>query len=66
MAFEKLMAQAKRLALRLAKREIDRILAKAEQVPGVRAEATDEAVVLSGKGLKSRAVSDPSLRDVAR
>jgi hypothetical protein len=66
MKFEKLMARAKRLAVKVAQREIERILAKAELVPGVSAEPTSEGVILSGKNLKARAVSDPAVRDVAR
>lgn len=66
MAFENLLKQAKRLALALARKEIERILARAEATLGVEAEATDEGVVLTGNNLKSRAVNDPQVRDVAR
>ncbi len=66
MKLDKLLAAAKQIALQLAKREIDRILAKAEQVPGVQAQATEEGVVLTGKDIASRAVIDPQVRDIAR
>ena len=66
MAFETLIAKAKRLALRLAAKEIERILAKDDLPKDVTAEATPDGVVLSGKRLKRRAVTDPRVRDVAR
>ena len=66
MAFENLLGHAKRLALQLVGREIERILAKGDLPKDVTAEATPEGVVLSGKKLKRRAVTDPRVRDVAR
>jgi hypothetical protein len=66
MNWNKLLGSAKRLALRAAQREIARILAKAEAVPGLTAEAADAGVILSGKNLKARAVSDPNVRDLAQ
>ncbi len=66
MAFGQLIKFAKRRALELARREIDRILEKANAVPGVEAEASDAGVVLKGKKLKKRTVSDPLVRDISR
>jgi hypothetical protein len=66
MKFDKLFAKAKRAALKLAKREIERILAKPDKPAGVTMTATDDGVALEGKGLKSRAVTDPKVRDIAR
>lgn len=66
MAFDTILKAAKRIGLRLAKREIERIIAKQDLPKGVTAEATPEGVVLSGKKLKRRAVTDPKVRDIAR
>ncbi len=66
MNWNALLNKAKRIALRAAGSEIERILARAEKIPGVSAEAVDEGVVLSGKGLGSRAITDPQVRDVAQ
>jgi hypothetical protein len=66
MKFDKLFAKAKRAALKLAKREIERILAKPDKPAGVTMTATDQGIALEGKDLKSRAVTDPAVRDIAR
>ena len=66
MAFETLLAKGKRLALRLVAKEIDRILAKSDRPKGVSAEATEQGVVLKGRKLKRRAITDPSIRNAAR
>ncbi len=42
-----------------------RVAAAAGAVPGVRAEITDDGVVLSGRGLVRRAITDPLLHDIA-
>jgi len=42
-----------------------RVVAAAAAVPGVRAEAVDDVVVLSGKGLARRTIVDPRLQDIA-
>ncbi|KQM14563.1 hypothetical protein ASE73_10425 [Sphingomonas sp. Leaf24] len=42
-----------------------RVVATAAAVPGVRAEAVDDAVVLSGKRLARRTIVDPRLQDIA-
>jgi hypothetical protein len=66
MKFDKLFAKAKRAGLKLAKREIERILAKPDRPKGVTMTASEDGVVLEGKALKSRAVTDPAVRDIAR
>jgi hypothetical protein len=66
MNWNRLLDKAKQIALRAVGREIERILAKADAIPGVKAEAADEGVILSGKKLKSRSVADPQVRDIAR
>ena len=66
MKFDKLLEKAKRAALKLAKREIERILAKPDLPAGVAVTAREDGVTLEGKNLKSRAVKDPSVRDIAR
>lgn len=62
----KLLSKAKRAALKLAKREIERILAKPDLPAGVAVTASEDGVMLEGKTVKSRAVTDPSVRDIAR
>ncbi len=64
--FKSLMKKAARLALKLADREIDRILAKTDRPADVNATRTDAGVVLEGPALKERAVTDPAVRDAAR
>jgi hypothetical protein len=66
MKLDKILAAGKRIALQLARREIERILAKEDRPADVKAEATEEGVVLSGPKLKARVVSDPSVRNAAR
>lgn len=66
MKFDKLFAKAKRAALKLAKREIERILAKPDKPAGVAMTASEEGVALEGKDLKSRVVTDSTVRDIAR
>lgn len=64
--FKYLLKKAARLALRLADKEIDRILAKTDRPADVSATRADEGVSLEGPQLRERAVTDPAVRDVAR
>ncbi len=64
--FDKLMKKAGRIALKVARREIDRILAKPDLPKDIRLEAKNDGIKLDGKHLKSRAVSDPKVRNIAR
>jgi hypothetical protein len=64
--FDRLMKKAGRIALKVVRREIDRILAKPDLPKDVAIEPTDEGMKLAGKNLKSRAVSDPKVRNIAR
>jgi hypothetical protein len=66
MKFEKLLMRVKRIALRIAQREIERILAKEGLPKDVKLEATDEGVTMTGRNLKARSVSDDAVRNIAR
>jgi hypothetical protein len=66
MKWDKILAAGKRIALALARREIERILAKTDRPADVKAEATDDGVILTGPDLKARVVSDPAVRNAAR
>lgn len=66
MNWTKLLAKAKHLALKLAGREIDRILAKTDRPADVTASPVEGGVAFDGPNLKARAVSDPAIRDLAR
>jgi hypothetical protein len=62
----KLFDFAKRTALKLAAREIARILAKADLPKDVSVEALESGVVVKGKNIKARTVTEPAVRDIAR
>jgi len=64
--FKSLLKKAGRIALQLADREIDRILAKTDRPTDVTAEKSASGVVLTGRKLRQRAVTDPAIRDAAR
>lgn len=64
--FKSLLKKAARLALKLADREIDRIIAKKDRPADVSATRGDAGVILEGPDLKARAVTDPAVRDAAR
>ncbi len=66
MKFEKLIERAKRMALKLAQREIARILAKQDLPKDMKVGPAEGGVALEGKKLKSRFVTDPKVRDVTR
>ena len=66
MAFENLLAKGRRLALWLVAKEIERILAKGDRPKDVTAEASAEGVVLKGRKLKRRAVTEAAIRNAAR
>jgi hypothetical protein len=66
MKFEKLLARAKRIALKLAQREIACILAKTDRPADVKVSASEDGVALEGRNLKARVVTDPSVRNIAR
>jgi hypothetical protein len=62
--FERLMERAARAAAERAEAKVREIVSdlEAELPRGVSREATGDAVVLSGRGLGRRYVTDPSLR----
>lgn len=64
--FKSLLKKAARLAIKLADKKIDRILAKQDRPKDVAITRVDEGVALEGPGLKIRAVTDPAVRDIAR
>lgn len=66
MKFEKLIERAKRMALKLAQREIARILERQDLPKDVKLSPTEGGVRLAGKKLKSRIITDAKVRDVAR
>jgi hypothetical protein len=66
MTLERLSARAGAIASRAADVARDRILSDATVPPGATAERIDEAIVLSGKRLRSRMIWDPSLRNFGR
>ncbi len=66
MKFDKLLSFAKRIALKLAARQIERILAKADHPKDVTLERTDSGVAIEGKDLKARTVTDADVRNIAR
>ncbi|MDJ0278969.1 hypothetical protein QLH51_19460 [Sphingomonas sp. 2R-10] len=43
----------------------DRVAAAAREVPGVAAEVVGDGVMLSGRGLTRRTITDPRLHDIA-
>jgi hypothetical protein len=57
--------RAEAMAARRADAVRERVVAAAGQVPGVAAEVVGDGVVLSGRGLVRRTISDPRLQDVA-
>jgi hypothetical protein len=63
MSFEGLEARADRRARERAKARRESLAAElGEALPGARAEAVEEGVRLSGRGLKRRFARDPALR----
>jgi hypothetical protein len=64
--FDRLLKKAGRIALKAIGQEIDRILAKPDLPKDVKVEATDDGIKLEGKALKSRTISDPKVRNIAR
>jgi phage terminase large subunit-like protein len=62
---EKLHSAAERRAADAVTRQIDRLVRTATP-PGVTAEATDGGIVLSGKNLRRRILSDANLRNFGR
>ena len=62
---EKLTTAAEGKAAEAVKRQIDR-LAQSPTPPGITAAATDSGIVLTGKGLRRRLLTDPILRNFGR
>lgn len=59
----RLQARAEAIAARKRRDRIERIVAELEaRVPGVRAEASESGVTISGTALVRRWLSDPALR----
>lgn len=62
---EKLTVAAERRATSAVTQTINRIAIKPTP-PGIAAEPTDGGVILSGKGLRRRMLSNPNLRNFTR
>jgi hypothetical protein len=62
---EKLTPAANQRAVDAVRHQIDR-LAQTPTPPGVTAEAANDGVILSGKNLRRRMLTDPSLRNFGR
>ena len=63
--FEKLNAAVERSAADAVSRQIARLATKPTP-PGVSADASDDGIILSGKRLRRRYITDPNLRNFAR
>jgi hypothetical protein len=63
--FERLQLAADRKADQLLMRVI-RLLAQTETPKGINAEPMEDGVRLSGRGLKTRMIDDPQLRNFGR
>lgn len=59
------LERAEAVAERRAAAVRDRVAAGAGAVPGVAAEVVDDGVVLSGRGLTRRTITDPRLHAIA-
>lgn len=59
------VARAEAIGERRAAAARERVVVAASEVPGVAAEVVGDAVVLSGRGLTRRTITDPRLHDVA-
>jgi hypothetical protein len=66
MKFDKLLGFAKRIALTLVAREVERVLAKADRPKDVTLERVDGGVAVEGKDIKARTVTDAAVRNIAR
>lgn len=66
MMFERLTARAGRIARRRARARIETLARQlaAELPPGIRAEAREDGVRLSGRTLRRRFALDPALRSI--
>jgi hypothetical protein len=65
-SLERLVARAEPIAAEAAERTRDRILARAQLPAGVQAQAISDGILLSGKRLRLRMMTDPALRNFAR
>jgi hypothetical protein len=63
---ERLATKAEDIGERAATKARDRILASGAVPKGVRVEAVDGGIALSGKALRRRMITDPQLRNFGR
>ena len=63
---EKLTDRGERIGAAAARAAAARIIARAGLPPDVRAEAVEEGIAISGRGLRHRLVRDERLRNFAR
>ena len=66
MSLEALIPRAQLLGDDAVRKARDEILNRNDPPPGVRAEAIDGGIVLTGKRLRRRLITDPELRNYAR
>lgn len=66
MSLEKLTARGEHVGVKAAERVRDRLMARSNPVSGVQIAAAQEGILLSGKHLRHRFVTDPRLRNLIR
>ena len=66
MSLEALISRAQLLGDDAVRKARDEILNRNDPPPGVRVEAIDGGIVLTGKRLRHRLITDPELRNYAR
>ena len=66
MTLERLAARGEAIGVEAVERTRDRLIARANLPPGVDIMPSREGIVLSGKRLRRRFITDPDLRNFAR
>lgn len=66
MSLERLAARGEAVGTNAAERARDRLAARASLPPGVDIAPSPQGIVLSGKRLRRRYITDPELRNFAR
>lgn len=63
--FERIIGKAQAVATQKRNAQIERLV-QVTPLPGITITRTEEGVVLSGKGLRRRLITDPALRSFGR
>lgn len=63
--FERIIGTAQAVATQKRNAQIERLV-QVTPLPGITITRTEEGVVLSGKGLRRRLITDPALRSFGR